>query len=334
MSYTNLINKPGNTNLGNRELFSNQYTYTDAQGNKVDTKYYSATDAEIYFGNTFIDEVTYITYQVSQNIAPIYGYNSYIFDDVAFGSRMIQGQFGINFTKSNFLSDVLKSLKTVAKFNAEVNTVSGDAITDHENNPLWGRSFDIWLKYGDSEKVNMVLKNVVVSSVEQKLVNGGDPSSGGLPNSAGALIEVYSFMAQDIVDGSLDDTGAIIVEETIDLDNSATDELEFKLEIDSITYKTNSAGSGIFTINYNANNDLILNKITLTPLLDNNFDSIVLYNKTGSPITYSASKDMAAIINNLTTESFNMTGSILFCYGSMSNLVQEISVPVTVIKSV
>ena len=77
--------------------------------NIIDGKrYFSAIDAEIYFGginNTFIDEIVQITWTLEQATLPIYGYNSYVFDDLVIGSRQVTGSFSINFTKSNFLYD-------------------------------------------------------------------------------------------------------------------------------------------------------------------------------------------------------------------------------------
>ena len=95
------------TRLGDRTITSNI----------VDGKrYFSSIDAEIYFGgleNTFIDEIVQISWTMEQATLPIYGYNSYTFDDLVIGSRQITGCFIINFTKSNFLYDVLRKAESI-----------------------------------------------------------------------------------------------------------------------------------------------------------------------------------------------------------------------------
>lgn len=74
-------------------------------------RYYSSIDAEIYFGNFYIDEVVQIAYEVSQNTMPLFGYNSYVFDEVALGSRLIRGQFSINFTSPSYLFTIMDQIE-------------------------------------------------------------------------------------------------------------------------------------------------------------------------------------------------------------------------------
>ena len=96
--------------------------------NIIDGKrYFSAIDAEIYFGginNTFIDEIVQITWTLEQATLPIYGYNSYVFDDLVIGSRQVTGSFSINFTKSNFLYDVLRNCESVNRASFYTNETS------------------------------------------------------------------------------------------------------------------------------------------------------------------------------------------------------------------
>lgn len=194
--------------LGSKTLFSS--ATTNAAGQKV--RYFSGTDAEIYFGDVFIDDVVGIQFAVQQNALPLYGYNSYVFDDIAVGTRMVQGSFTINFTKSSFLFEVLETLKatlnsTTQSVNAEdEGTVDNLATSSNKglnsNNPgtissrapLWGRSFDLICSYGNARQSNpvpnstmLMLSNVVITSCQQQFSSSGEP-----------VYESYTFIGRDL----------------------------------------------------------------------------------------------------------------------------------------
>ncbi len=73
-------------------------------------EYFTGADINIYFQDMFIDEITSLEFQLSQNIKPIYGYNSYVYDVLAVGQRIIQGSFSINFKEPNYLERKLSAL--------------------------------------------------------------------------------------------------------------------------------------------------------------------------------------------------------------------------------
>lgn len=66
-------------------------------------EYFSGCDVSIYMGNKWISEVVAINFTMVEQVQPVYGYNSYTYDDVAQGSRIIQGSLRINFTRANYL---------------------------------------------------------------------------------------------------------------------------------------------------------------------------------------------------------------------------------------
>ena len=84
-----------------------------ANGFSIDSaylkRYFSMIDAEIFFGNEYVEDLATIDWSVNQNALPIFGYNSYTYDEVARGSRIISGSFTINFTSPNYLFDILKT---------------------------------------------------------------------------------------------------------------------------------------------------------------------------------------------------------------------------------
>jgi len=189
-----ITNKPSETviahssnrqRLGNKTLFTNLVK----NQNNVNVRYFSGIDAEIYFEDVYIDETVQIAFNVQQQAMPLYGYNSYVYDDIALGSRLVSGQFTINFTKSNYMYQVLDTL-TAMKNNNQTTTVKNIS----SRAPLWNKTFDIYMSYGDAKQNQrvanstiLVLKKVSLTSCSQEIDYSGQP-----------IYETYSFVAKDI----------------------------------------------------------------------------------------------------------------------------------------
>lgn len=177
--------------LGNRAITTNI----------IDGKrYFSSLDAEIYIGGTkskFIDELLQITWSIEQATLPLFGYNSYTFDDLAVGARQISGNFVINFTSSGYLYDVLRGIDGVNRASFYENippetNLKWQTRFEKEHTASWDKSFNIIIGYGDQTKnginTSMVLIHCVqLMSCQQLLSIDGTP-----------IAESYSFIAKDI----------------------------------------------------------------------------------------------------------------------------------------
>lgn len=197
-NYIDWSNKRGNSSnvLGERPHVTNSVNGTK--------RYYSSVDAEIYFGDLFIDEVTSIEWAVQQQAMPIYGYNSYCFDDMAVGTRLVQGQFAVNFTKAGFLHELQKntSLPRIArKIYGQDNKVESyftDDFRKRLNMPVWDGGFDIVVGFGDHSKstsslANTMYKTYLVLDCCQITGSMVQLDYNGIP-----VQEIYTFMARDI----------------------------------------------------------------------------------------------------------------------------------------
>lgn len=147
-------------------------------------RYYSGTDVSIYFGDFYIDDAIQVTYELSESTMLLYGYNSFVFDDVAKGSRMVQGQFSIHFTKSCYLLSLLSDLSELQ------NT---GVISHSRYHAVWPTSFDLYIKHGTENDLNalqiLILKNVYITGVQTRYdATTGEP-----------IAEVYSFIGQDVI---------------------------------------------------------------------------------------------------------------------------------------
>lgn len=81
-------------------------------------EYFTASDCTIYFGDVWVDDLSAITFSLTENVVPIYGYASKTWDYVLRGRRIIRGQFRIAFRESGYLFTILDhigQLKTIAK---------------------------------------------------------------------------------------------------------------------------------------------------------------------------------------------------------------------------
>jgi hypothetical protein len=67
------------------------------------SEYFSGAQVCLYIGDTWIDEVVSLSFQVSQSRSPIYGYSSILFDDISVGNVLVQGEMTINFKEAGYL---------------------------------------------------------------------------------------------------------------------------------------------------------------------------------------------------------------------------------------
>lgn len=167
-------------------------------------RYYSSLDAEIYLGNIFIDEVTNISWSVQQQAMPIFGYNSYCFDDMAVGSRLVQGQFAVNFTTAGYLknlqedSEFVRIARTLYGKDNKAESYFTQDFRKRLNTPIWDNGFDIVVGFGDQGKNTNSLENNMYKTyaiLDCCQITG---SMVQLDYNGEPVQEVYSFIARDI----------------------------------------------------------------------------------------------------------------------------------------
>lgn len=211
MDYKSLRNTPGFTNYV-------PSVNKDINGNISSAelkRYYANIDAQIFFNGEWVEDINDIDWSISQQTMPLFGYNSYIWEDVAQGNRIISGSFVIAFTKprkvadaikkgsqgakaasgSSFETDeqlLLKSDLTKAKVQNGMDIVSGPP-----HNAIWTSKFDIDIMCGEkeidstnnfeSQPVHIILTDCYIIGGAQSRMHAG-----------GVAMERYNFMARDI----------------------------------------------------------------------------------------------------------------------------------------
>lgn len=289
--------------LGNKEAYT---SLVPNQNGKL-VRYFSSIDAEIYFGDVFIDEAVSISYRIEQNQMPIYGYNSYIYDDIAIGNRIVIGEFTVNFTKTNYLYEVLSTLRALS------NNGTGTLASITERSGLWAEEsstsnlkagFDLYVSFGDGMQSSAgplssvtILKNVIITSCEVNLDISGNP-----------IMETYQFVARDIDYTSNDST----VQQT--LGSTETKTLSTPIVEDSVrVYRTGAS--------YNVNLSIEIAKdVTITSMS-------VRYE--GAKLTQKIIQRGESIKDIIDRGLESVIGSAIISDFNTSNQIQELHIEAT-----
>ena len=75
-------------------------------------EYFSGANARVYFGDIWVDELDSLQFEINETVAPIYGFHSYVYDKIARGTRIVNGQFSINFTETGYLQIIMDRLSS------------------------------------------------------------------------------------------------------------------------------------------------------------------------------------------------------------------------------
>ena len=73
-------------------------------------QYFSGSNIHIFFDDIYIDEIVMLQFTLTEKLRPNYGYNSYTYDNIMRGSRIVQGSFRINFKKVNYIRDAVNQI--------------------------------------------------------------------------------------------------------------------------------------------------------------------------------------------------------------------------------
>ena len=205
--FKELRNTPGYQNY----VIDTAKTIDGVVGSSVYKKYYSDISAELYFNGHWFEDINSVQWQVQRQTYPLFGYNSFIYDDVALGNRIIYGMFTINFTEPNKLNSVIAQSKvedaanqdtaSYEKVSKAVNstqiTIDGQTTKLETNNAhaaIWSPRFDIDVVFGESDIVKSAVilpKHIILWDCHLM------GSQIGMATNDGVLQETYQFLARD-----------------------------------------------------------------------------------------------------------------------------------------
>lgn len=171
-------------------------------------RYYSNIDAEVYFNGEWVEDIAAIQWSIAQETMPIFGYNSYIYDAVAQGSRIIQGSFTLAFSTPRKIEKLIERYKeagtetktvsyeeltqALSKNTVKLNRFGSELVTNNQHLPIWMNSrFDISIVCGEYESIggnaiHIILKDCYITNCASLRSKDG-----------GVAEEQYSFIARD-----------------------------------------------------------------------------------------------------------------------------------------
>lgn len=172
-----------------------QRSYINRLSNAGNRRYFSSTDAVVRFGNVPITEAINIQWCLVEPKMPLYGYNSFVFDEMAIGSRQITGAFVINYVTPFYLYKVQETKDTGSD-----NNIIYDSTTESDN-PSPGNTqfkympqdFDLVVSYGGESNTTAIpsseiwIEHIHLQDCTQIVGENGEP-----------IFEKYSFIAKDM----------------------------------------------------------------------------------------------------------------------------------------
>lgn len=163
-------------------------SYVNHNGRK---RYFSSTDAKLYFGKTEMEEIVTMNWQMNEPKMPLYGYNSFTFDEIAVGSRIVQGTFLINFLIPEYLYKIIKGSQSDSNDSVIYSSSGKEGVIDHHKpHSNLPSNFNIKVRYGSSNEGKVpwiTFSEVWLQGVSQVLSEAGAP-----------IFEQYSFIARDM----------------------------------------------------------------------------------------------------------------------------------------
>ena len=95
-------------------------------------EFYTSVDTDIYINGEKCELINSIQYSVQEQLHPIYGYNSYTYDDVSIGNRIVAGTIRIPITNYD---DFIKDFTII---NSDIEEDEEEESTDKaESKPSW-----------------------------------------------------------------------------------------------------------------------------------------------------------------------------------------------------
>lgn len=94
----------------------NRSTYPTKENYKLvdefSTTFWSGLDVQVYAGNIWLKDCLQVNYQILETVRPYWHYSHYVPSRLHHGTRMIQGELSLNFTRDSYLFAVLQRLAT------------------------------------------------------------------------------------------------------------------------------------------------------------------------------------------------------------------------------
>jgi hypothetical protein len=105
--------------------------------NIITEEFFSGSDVSIYINGSKVDFISSIGYTLQEQLKPIYGYASRIFDDVAVGSRVVVGtiRVPVKNPEQNTLMNYL--VQNIVQFQTAYDNIFKEEYVKKPDTPSW-----------------------------------------------------------------------------------------------------------------------------------------------------------------------------------------------------
>lgn len=113
---------------------------------QFDSSYWTGLNLDAYLGTVHVPEIIQLSYQIVETVKPYWGYASYVAHKLHHGSRLVQGEFSLNFKRFGYMFSLLRALRANEDRLSAVpvstsRTAEGDTFFDNPityTNQPWG----------------------------------------------------------------------------------------------------------------------------------------------------------------------------------------------------
>lgn len=97
---------------------------------EINEEYFSGSQASIFVGDIWVDDIVDWQCSVGANAMPIYGYGSTFYDRAVQGRVLVQGSLTINFREPNYLFAILARYRHFSDLNLTEQTTKSPLLQD------------------------------------------------------------------------------------------------------------------------------------------------------------------------------------------------------------
>jgi len=100
------------------------YTRSTTEYQLFPEEYFAAADVKIHFGDIWMDDITGLSFKLSEKVRPEYGYASKTFDYVLRGKRLVEGYFKIAFREAGYMYTLMDHIGQITSDYAAAPAIS------------------------------------------------------------------------------------------------------------------------------------------------------------------------------------------------------------------
>jgi len=141
-----------------------------ATGIKINDTFFSGAQASVFIGDVWVDDITSVNYEFRDSKQPVYGYGSEYFDLVAYGTKLVSGNFTVNFREPNYIWLILQREKELRKKNLQDESVDNleDAISGNTRIGDKRKNYNLFFNTNNPDDVKKAFKQSLIDGKKVK----------------------------------------------------------------------------------------------------------------------------------------------------------------------